>query len=173
MIISYQVDILGLCGSKDCKTSKKDYCNKLATKQYKFYLSFENSLCDQYVTEKLFLRMKWKMVPIVMGRAPYHEIVPPNSYINIKDFKDPKSLAKYLLKLDKNPEEYLSYFWWREHFQIRSDVMHKMACQICYKLNTQYPQKIYHDLEEWWVNKSHCVRTPLIKWKKIQKSWFG
>ena len=140
---------------------------------YKFYLSFENSLCDQYVTEKLFYRMNQKLVPIVMGRAPYHEIAPPNSYIHIKDFDDPESLAKYLLKLDKNPEEYLSYFWWQDHFQIRFEYMQKMACQICDKLNTDYSQKIYHDLEEWWFNKSHCVRTPAIKWKKIQKSWFG
>ncbi len=35
---------------------------------YKFYLSFENTLCHGYLTEKLWARLQFNIVPVVMGR---------------------------------------------------------------------------------------------------------
>ena len=34
---------------------------------YYFYLAFENSLCDEYITEKFFRTLKFNTVPVVMG----------------------------------------------------------------------------------------------------------
>ena len=50
------VDIYGACGQGDkiCTREETDRCNDLLSKQYKFYLSFENSNCEYYITEKLF-----------------------------------------------------------------------------------------------------------------------
>ncbi len=45
-----------------------DNCTATVDKDYKFYLSFENSLCDQYATEKFWRRMGQNVLPIVMGR---------------------------------------------------------------------------------------------------------
>ena len=36
-----------------------------------FYLAFENSKCDDYVTEKFFATAKMDIVPIVMGGSNY------------------------------------------------------------------------------------------------------
>ena len=44
---------------------------RLAT-HYMFYLSFENSLCDDYVTEKLWGWLKRDIVPVVMGQGISH-----------------------------------------------------------------------------------------------------
>lgn len=48
------VDIFGACGTIDCPRSAQSECNDRLNAEYKFYLSFENSNCDYYVTEKFF-----------------------------------------------------------------------------------------------------------------------
>lgn len=48
------VDIFGSCGKKRCSKRNMGSCFDILNKDYKFYLSFENSKCKHYVTEKLF-----------------------------------------------------------------------------------------------------------------------
>ena len=44
---------------------------------------------------------------------------PPSSHshLNVADYDSPATLAKHLLYLDKNPREYLSYFWWKDRYR--------------------------------------------------------
>ena len=48
------VDIYGKCGTLECERHDGS-CFKMLDKDYKFYLSFENSLCKDYITEKIQL----------------------------------------------------------------------------------------------------------------------
>ena len=48
------VDIYGSCGKMSCPRSDQN-CFKMLSKNYKFYLSFENSNCKDYITEKLYV----------------------------------------------------------------------------------------------------------------------
>ena len=41
-----------------------DPCFSLVNRKYKFYLSFENAICDDYVTEKAFNALKLNTVNI-------------------------------------------------------------------------------------------------------------
>ncbi|XP_052217319.1 glycoprotein 3-alpha-L-fucosyltransferase A-like [Dreissena polymorpha] len=49
------VDIYGHCGTLTCERGKEKMCFKKLKDEYKFYLSFENANCRDYITEKLFL----------------------------------------------------------------------------------------------------------------------
>jgi len=49
-----QVDIYGGCGTMSCLRTEFDRCRKILNNDYKFYLSFENSNCDYYITEKFY-----------------------------------------------------------------------------------------------------------------------
>ena len=52
--------------------SKK--CAKSLNKTYKFYVSFENSLCFVCVTEKVWKRLREDVVQIVLESAEYENI---------------------------------------------------------------------------------------------------
>ena len=61
-------------------------------RDYKFYLSFENSICRDYVTEKFYNPLRYSMVPVIFGGADYQALsIPKNSYIDVRDFPSGKS----------------------------------------------------------------------------------
>ena len=67
----------------------------------------------------------------ISGAANYTEFGPDHSYINVQDFESPKALAEYLKYLDRNPEEYLSYFWWKDYFKVKVFIHIKFPDCIC------------------------------------------
>ena len=103
--------------------------------KYKFYLAFENTFCDQYISEKVFkiLHDEIRVVPIVRGAGPYHKYLPPGSYIDVADFSTPKDLADYLYKLDNNDTLYNDYFKPRKHFLCRNNFSSRYTwpCKVC------------------------------------------
>ena len=72
------VDIYGRCGAK-CptffKNNQSGECKQIIGSEYKFYLAFENSICIDYITEKMFSILKYDIIPIVMGGGPYEKYV--------------------------------------------------------------------------------------------------
>lgn len=65
------VDIYGTCGNKYCPKDHVDECFGLVEKSYYFYLAFENSNSEDYVTEKLMTALCHYAVPVVFGGANY------------------------------------------------------------------------------------------------------
>ena len=54
----YPVDIYGSCGELQCTREEGSKCWEMVEQRYKYYLAFENSVCADYVTEKLFDALK-------------------------------------------------------------------------------------------------------------------
>lgn len=161
------VDIYGRCGNLTCKRNASHWlsdpsCYVQLAKEYKFYLSFENSLCQDYVTEKFFSILEYDLVPIVMGGADYESIAPPNSYIDTARFQSPSELADYLWYLDSNNEEYEKYFDWKRLYSVEAGVeqMSRHAfCDLCAKLHQpeEEASKVYTSLVSQWSAKTQCV----------------
>ena len=150
------VDIYGKCGPLKCeKRTPFRYCSELLEKEYKFYLSFENSLCDDYVTEKLWTALRLNIVPIVLGAYNYSELLPPKTYIDIKDYSSPKALAEYLHTLDKNDTLYNEYLQRKDMYEI---VPHApFQCSVCEYINKSVNEtKIYDRLDLFWNKKLQC-----------------
>ncbi|KAF2900599.1 hypothetical protein ILUMI_05584 [Ignelater luminosus] len=158
-----QVDIYGHCGPLKCPGHFLVDCPKLS--KYKFYLAFENSNCDEYITEKLWWNAYAKnAIPIVMGspKHQYRQLLPPNSYISVDDFTAPKHLANYIIYLNNNPHEMKRYFKWKKYFKILNEHAYFQTnsvhyCRICEALNyNSKKNKVYTNLENFWNKYNNC-----------------
>ena len=155
-----QLDIYGDCGTLNCNKGSTTECYHMLEQNYKFYLSFENSYCDDYVTEKFFSILKFQIVPIVFGGANYSSKAPPGSYIDARKFESAQELANYLKILDADDTLYQKYFYWKQYYQIRNnnyDIQLSM-CGLCARLHFDQANKVYHNIEKWWVLDSHCKK---------------
>ena len=119
------VDIFGSCsdGKKWCGRNRTE-CDAILN-YYHFYLSLENSLCPDYVTEKLYRALAHHAIPVVYGGANYSRFLPAGSYVNAVDFASPQELAKStwqnnewkwalrkLLSLEERISSWYDSIWW-------------------------------------------------------------
>ncbi|PVD18757.1 hypothetical protein C0Q70_21309 [Pomacea canaliculata] len=147
------VDVYGRCGTLHCTTWAKE-CDTMLTK-YFFYLSFENSFFQDYVTEKFsraFLKDVY-VVPVARGGLNYSHHFPEGTFINADDFNSPEELGMYLKKLMMDEDAYIDMLWRIAHFIIESydDPAQFSWCQLCDKLHRlQDNAKTYPDLFEWY-----------------------
>ena len=147
------IDIYGRCTQKKCNETST--CDE-HLRNYKFYLAFENSLCSEYVTEKVERAYMNNVVPIVLGGAKYSHHLPPNSYINVANFSSPQKLAQYLHHLDNDDDLYNSYFKWKQRYRIRR--VHG-SCAMCKYLHAHFGEKkTLHRPDLLWNRHKDCRR---------------
>ncbi|XP_068020889.1 4-galactosyl-N-acetylglucosaminide 3-alpha-L-fucosyltransferase FUT6-like [Melanerpes formicivorus] len=124
--------------------------------QYKFYLAFENSQHEDYITEKLWRNaLSSGAVPVVLGpsRANYERFLPPDSFIHINDFATAKELAHYLQELSEDAERYQRYFQWRRWLKPNAAFNWAIdLCRACHFLHTAEGRyQVVPDLSQWFV----------------------
>lgn len=71
----HSLHVYGKCGIQCPKDERMDECFALIESDYFFYLSFENSFGEDYVTEKLLHALEHFTVPVVFGGANYGRYV--------------------------------------------------------------------------------------------------
>ncbi|XP_037616766.1 4-galactosyl-N-acetylglucosaminide 3-alpha-L-fucosyltransferase 9-like [Sebastes umbrosus] len=119
----------------------------------KFYLSFENSIYKDYITEKVYRPMMLGTVPVALGpqRQNYEDHITPDSFIHVDDFSTPKELAEQLLYLDQNHTEYMRYFSWTSRYKVKSTKFgSEHACQTCKYLQNHKEYQVVRNLNEWF-----------------------
>ncbi|XP_045213493.2 alpha-(1,3)-fucosyltransferase fut-5-like [Mercenaria mercenaria] len=165
------VDMYGQCYNNKCGIRKNPLerkCDDMIRK-YKFYLAFENSHCKDYVTEKYWESLRRGQIPIVNWRNISTDIVIPNSYINVYDFKDIKSMSKYIHTVRNNETLYNSYFGWKAKYDYKE---HCVTCAICHALNDRtIKAQVYHDLDG-WVRDDSCPKFSIFSQLTKYMHWW-
>ncbi|XP_075693059.1 3-galactosyl-N-acetylglucosaminide 4-alpha-L-fucosyltransferase FUT3-like [Rhinoderma darwinii] len=123
--------------------------------EYKFYLAFENSIHEDYLTEKLWSNSLFTgTVPVVMGpsRKNYERFIPPDSFIHVDDFSSAQELASYLRRLDKDDKKYQQYFNWRSSYQPVKPRKTWVTeyCKVCEELKRAPLYRTIPSIAEWF-----------------------
>ncbi|XP_059147761.1 alpha-(1,3)-fucosyltransferase C-like [Physella acuta] len=155
------VHVYGACGNYTCGDrgyamgGSKDMCLELLSRNYKFYLSFENSFCRDYISEKFFnLYPDIHVIPVVRGGADYSTVAPPNAIIDAKDFKTPEDLGQHLHNLARDKNQYLAMLKNKNRLTVRQQS--NFACDLCKALHTRSPQNVYPDIFKWTRRPGVC-----------------
>ncbi|XP_062615714.1 glycoprotein 3-alpha-L-fucosyltransferase A-like [Saccostrea cucullata] len=108
-----QVDMFGSCGSAVClsRTPYLNECLRNFSRDYKFYFAFENNICKDYTTEKLFnvFLGNLDLIPVINGPKNVAEYIPNGTFISTLDFSSPKALANKLKKIGSNETLFIQY----------------------------------------------------------------
>ena len=168
------VDVIGECESGNFSCPRNEHwisdqeCYDYLEKEYKFYLSFENSLCDDYATEKFFNILAHDIVPVVYGGANYSKLAPPHSYIDALQYT-PRQLARYLKQISKDDRLYNEFFWWKEYYEVETGIeqmVRNAFCELCRMLHEESTVKIYETIERFW-NASQCYT--VVPWNELPR----
>ncbi|XP_033758773.1 alpha-(1,3)-fucosyltransferase 6-like isoform X2 [Pecten maximus] len=164
------VDVFGRCGTPIVasfgNTSMEAY--KILSIKHKFYLSFENNHCTDYITEKLYNTYSRfvPLVPVVRGGASYSEILPPGTFINTADFKSPKDLANHLKYLNENDDAYLKILQEKMKYHVNNmvEVYRQSLCKICERIQdqTEAVRTNRTDVSS-WIHDNTCVTVKNIR----------
>ena len=154
------VDIYGHCG-KEVKCGEFGElhvdCVKEFIGQYKFYLAFENSFCDDYYTEKLTKLIGVDTIPVVMGMANYTEILTQGTFLDVRNYTSPQKLAKHLLFLSKNDVAYSQYIERKRSAKCAESFPNNYLCRVCRYLHKHRDQvQMIPDARKLWGTKERC-----------------
>ena len=159
-------DMYGKCG-KDCGAFSS--CSAILQK-YKFFLAFENSLCDEYISEKPYRNgFMLGVVPVIMSAAnlsdPY--ILPPGSFIDASQFTSVSALSNFLKSVGSDPKRYNKYFEWRNYWNIKLNSINEgqekfsrdYFCPLCRRLHEDQRPKFISNVQEWYEQEK-CKEFP-------------
>ncbi|KAI6242920.1 Glyco-tran-10-N domain-containing protein [Aphelenchoides fujianensis] len=128
-----EVDVFGSCSTKQCAKGDElrgrveqrvsedrlfaDLILRLSAISSTWRL--ENSICQDYITEKLWSQgFQHTVVPIVLKRSIVEPFAPPHSFIAFDDYEDVEQMGRHLKQLMASPDEYLKFFAWREKYEV-------------------------------------------------------
>ena len=92
------VDAYGRCGQLKCGgkwNSKAGECQSML-RDYRFYLSLENAVCRDYLTEKLYKTFinDTHVLAVARGGADYSALLPRGTFIDADQFASPEDLGR-------------------------------------------------------------------------------
>jgi alpha-1,3-fucosyltransferase len=118
-------------------------------KDYLFYLSFENSICHEYVTEKVFkvFLQETAIIPVVRGGSDYARVLPANTFIDADWFQTPKELALFLTALGRDLKTYSRMLELKSMYKTLPKFL--VLCEVCRALVHQLVKPKVYDIKKW------------------------
>ncbi|XP_062606787.1 alpha-(1,3)-fucosyltransferase C-like [Saccostrea cucullata] len=155
------VDIFGKCGTRMCgnPTTLFSECLINVSRDYKFYLAFENTICPDYTTEKLYNLYLYdlEIIPVVNGPSNVADYLPNGTYINALQFATVTDLANMLIDIGSSEEKYTNYLKEKDKYYDvgNAEIFSDAICQLCEKLTMQNPNV---ETEDYWTRllKDNC-----------------
>ena len=122
----------------------KTICEHNYMSKFKYYLSFESTMCRDYISEKFYKAFHHGLIPIVSGpkRQYYEQFAPNDSFIHLDDEnRDVRRLMKRLEEIDRNPQLFAQFHRWRKDFQVIVDsraLDQIRFCELCQRLQNHF-----------------------------------
>ncbi|XP_026326210.1 alpha-(1,3)-fucosyltransferase C-like [Hyposmocoma kahamanoa] len=147
LLYGEKLDIYGGCSFANLKCPRAqgerdgviNGCSSEIESNYYFYLAFESSHCEDYVSEKLLHALIHFAVPVVYGGANYTRFMPDGMYLNARTL-GVKKLAEEMSSIISNPQRYIDFFKWHGYYTFYDS--HRLdsndtyfICNVCTKLN--------------------------------------
>ena len=160
------VDILGSCGQNWSCGVRSNHpwqnCFDILNRTYRYYLAFENDLCDDYITEKFYENYQYDLLMVSRAGHPHRrpvDFIDKDAYIDTKDFKNPHELGKYLQNLSKNVTRYAEMLATKDRYGVITyqELFLKSMCNICERLNNLKKYTfVYEDVSKWLRQREPC-----------------
>ena len=148
------MDVYGACGTPCAKVNGK--CTKELPTTYKFYLSFENSVCTDYISEKLYkiYTPGMHVIPVTRGGTAYARYFPENTFIDAAEFASPRQLADHLKSLGSDLQLYSQMLEVKDQYRWFGG-LGSMWCNLCEVLNTKHVGQKTYNMKKWFGD-GHC-----------------
>jgi hypothetical protein len=145
LMTDLQVDSYGRCLQNKTLSADRGRETKLETMaRYKFTLAFENSISEDYVTEKFFDPLIAGSVPVYLGAPNVADFAPgERCFIDVQDFAGPRELADELQRLAGDNQRYDEYLAWkergfrREFLEMLEQLAVEPLCRLCLRAQSQ------------------------------------
>jgi len=125
--------------------------------QVRFFFAFENSMCRDYHTEKIFHALLVGCVPVYLGAPSIVRLFPRRAFIDVADFASVAELGAHLRAVAENASAYESYLRWRsepeaiERFRrlfarSKSDATLRLDDRLCRRLLALEPTGVEYSV---------------------------
>jgi len=161
-----QVDILGECSENfepwTCGLRHHhDDCFSILN-EYKYFLAFENSLCEDYVTEKFYENFDYDTVLVARGGTGSNlkELLPDGTYVDTDAFNTPKELAMHLRTLMNDVPRYQKILEEKNKFRnVPYGQLYQQAlCDLCDRIS--FPEQFHIEgnlnIREYFHESNFC-----------------
>ena len=157
----------GACGTNNsvCKNLPSKEYHIFLSQNYKFYIGFVNTICKDYISEKLAdsYEENYNTIAIYRGAPNVKELFPWNTLVDVNDFKSMKDLAQYLISIASSEEKYTSFLRQKHRYRVNEPHSYCSICEWLNKNSNQKPQHTKRDFNKlFWENKCEHIQGWII-----------